>query len=110
MILNVFNFQVLARELILACEHSKEKNNNKWCLVIKTFQKYNKYSTYLKHLENTHQVNITQNIFLLASFFKKLKKFSKMNCINNWSSLKKWMKALKELLGYISQLGSSNPT
>ncbi len=33
-----------------------------------------------------------------------------MNCITNWPNSKKWMKALKELLGYIRQLWSSNPT
>jgi hypothetical protein len=32
-------FQVFIGVLVLACEHPKEKNNNKWWLVIKTFQK-----------------------------------------------------------------------
>jgi hypothetical protein len=41
-IFNVFIFQVFAEVLVPTCEHSKEKKNNKWWLVIKTFQKYNK--------------------------------------------------------------------
>jgi len=39
MILSVFVFQVFAGVWVLACEHPKEKNSNKWWLVIKTFQK-----------------------------------------------------------------------
>jgi len=42
MTFNVFIFQVFVGMLVPACEHSKEKNNNKWWFVIKTFQKYNK--------------------------------------------------------------------
>jgi len=37
-----------------------------------------------------------------------LEKNSRMNCITNWPSSKKWTKALKESLGYVSQLGSNN--
>ncbi len=37
-----------------------------------------------------------------------LEKISRMNYITNWPSSKKWTKAFKELLGYISQLGNNN--
>jgi hypothetical protein len=37
-----------------------------------------------------------------------LEKVSRMNCITNGPSSKKWTKAFKELLGYISQLGNNN--
>jgi hypothetical protein len=33
-----------------------------------------------------------------------------MNYITNWPNSKKWMKALNELLGYISKLGNNKPT
>ncbi len=42
MILTVFIFQVFAGELVPACGHPKEKNSNKWWLVIKTFPKKKK--------------------------------------------------------------------
>jgi hypothetical protein len=53
-------------------------------------------------------MNITQNISFLINVFQKIRKISRMNCITNWPCSKKCMKALKELLGYINQLGNSN--
>jgi len=51
-------------------------------------------------------MNITQNIFFFMNVFLKIRKFLQGELHYKFSQFQESMTILKELLGYISQLGS----